>query len=152
MWRCGPPPFQPYRSGLANRAPGLILFTVETIVSNNTCVGGFLTTPAEVNVATVSGSQYPSQNSSTPLDVGREDARVDGKNNETTGQFYTIPASNNNISLLTYPNTGSRSRDSSSSSRSSSRSRLSASGSLRFASSATSRNTFRISAQSEKPQ
>lgn len=131
MWRCGPPPFRPYRFGLANRAPRLILFTVETIVSNNTCVGGFLTTSAEVNVVTVSGSQYPSQNSSTPLDVGREDARVDGQNNEATGQFYTIPASNNNISLLTYPNTGSRSRDSSSSSRSSSRSRLSASVSSR---------------------
>ena len=55
-------------------------------------MGGFLATPAEVNVVTVSGSQYPSQNSSTPLDVGGEDARVDGQNNETTGQSYTIPA------------------------------------------------------------
>jgi hypothetical protein len=122
----------------------------------------FFTTPAKVNVVSVSGLQYPSQNSSTPLDVGGEDARVDGQNNETTGQSYTIPVSNNKTSLLTDSNTGSTSRDSSSSSHSSShsrlsalrssRSRLSASGSLRFASSATSRNTFRISAQSEKPQ
>ncbi len=70
----------------ANRAPGWILFPVETIFSNNTCVEVFLTTTAEVNVVTVSGSQYPSQNSSTPLDVGGEDPRVDGQNNDTTGQ------------------------------------------------------------------
>jgi hypothetical protein len=39
---------------ITNRAPGWILFPVETIVSNNTFVGGFLTTPGKVNVVTVS--------------------------------------------------------------------------------------------------
>ena len=135
---------------MANRAPGWILSPVKTIFSNNTCVVGLLTTPAEVNLVTVSGSQYPSQNSSTQLDVGGEDARVDGQNNETTGQYYIIPALNNNTSLLTDPNTGSTSSRSRSSASMSSRSRSLASMSSRSRLSA-SRNSFRRSARLENP-